>query len=83
MPPSHQVMTQVVGDGSVPYSKEKVNDWCRQIIEGCIKELSKLQKKFKYTVTCVIAQNNGCGLHTAGKPINLKRPPTGTRRKTD
>ena len=32
-----------------------------------IKELAKLNKMFKYIVTCVIHQNNGCGLHTTGK----------------
>ena len=42
-----------------------MNDWCRQIIDGVIKELAKLGKMFKYTVTCIITQNNGCGLHTA------------------
>ena len=51
----------------VTYSKEKVNDWCRLIIDQCIKELAKLNKPFKYAVTCIITQNNGCGLHTAGK----------------
>ena len=55
----------VVGNENVVYVKDKVNDWCRQIIDNCIKELAKLQKPFKYAVTCIITQNNGAGLHTA------------------
>ena len=55
----------MVGNESMVYLKEKVNDWCRQIIDGCVRELAKLNKPFKYAVTCIITQNNGCGLHTA------------------
>ena len=62
---AYDVVQAVVGNENVVYSKEKVNDWCRQIIDLCIKELSKLNKEFKYAVTCIITQNNGCGLHTA------------------
>ena len=60
------MLNSVIGDGSnIQYSNEKVNDWCRQIIDSTIKELAKLDKMFKYTVTCIITQNNGCGLHTS------------------
>ena len=41
--------------------------WCGQIIDHCIKELAKLNKKVKYAVTCIIMQRNGAGLQTAGK----------------
>ena len=59
-------ITAVVGEKEqVVYTKEKVNDWCRQIIDGAIKELVKLEKKFKYVVTCIITQKNGWGLQTA------------------
>ena len=37
-----------------PYQKDKVNQWCTQIIDSCIKDLAKLNKPFKYIVTCVI-----------------------------
>ncbi|KAF4718841.1 hypothetical protein FOZ63_012253, partial [Perkinsus olseni] len=30
------------------YSKEKVNHWCNQLLDSCLKELAKLNKPFKY-----------------------------------
>ena len=56
---------QVVGSDNIVYQKEKVNQWCQQIIETCIKELARLAKPFKYAVTCIITQNNGSGLQSA------------------
>ncbi|CEL98538.1 unnamed protein product [Vitrella brassicaformis CCMP3155] len=50
---------------NVTYTREKVNQWCQQIIDSCLKELSKLDKPFKYCVTCIIMQKNGAPLHTA------------------
>ena len=44
----------VRGDSGIEYNKEKVGQWCQQIIEACIKELAKLNKPFKYAVTCII-----------------------------
>uniref|UniRef100_A0A7S3IWY8 Uncharacterized protein n=1 Tax=Strombidium inclinatum TaxID=197538 RepID=A0A7S3IWY8_9SPIT len=55
----------VKGDSNITFQKEKVNQWCQQIIEACIKDLAKLQKSFKYAVTCIIMQNNGSGLQSA------------------
>ena len=55
----------VIGVEQITYAKEKVNDWWRQIIDGWLKELAKLQKKFKYVVTCIIQQRNGWGLQTS------------------
>ena len=55
----------VKGDSNIAYQKDKVNQWCQQIIEACIKDLAKLQKPFKYAVTCIIMQNNGSGLQSA------------------
>ena len=56
----------VIGkDPQIEYQKEKVNQWCHNIIDNCIKDLAKLQKPFKYAVTCVIMENNGSGLQTA------------------
>ena len=52
-------------DQNIAYQKDKVNQWCQQIIEACIKDLAKLQKPFKYAVTCIIMQNNGSGLQSA------------------
>jgi len=50
--------------GSSAYSKDKVNAWCAQIIDDCLKELAKLNKPFKYVVTCTIMQKNGAPMHT-------------------
>ena len=55
----------VVNQENIAYQKDKVNQWCSQIIEACIKDLVKLGKQFKYVVTCIIMQNNGCGLQSA------------------
>lgn len=52
----------VKGDQNIAYQKDKVNQWCQQIIDSCIKDLAKLNKPFKYAVTCIIMQNNGSGL---------------------
>ena len=53
------------GQEEVVYQPDKVNHWCQQIIDCCIKDLAKLGKEFKYAVTCIILQNNGTGLQTA------------------
>ncbi|EPR63676.1 putative dynein light chain protein [Toxoplasma gondii GT1] len=50
---------------SVVYKKEKVNSWCAQISDACLKELAKLNKPFKYIVTCIIMQKTGASLYTA------------------
>jgi len=36
------------------YNKEKVNSWCNQIMDNAIRNLSKLNKSFKYCLTTVI-----------------------------
>ncbi|CAE7200194.1 Dynlt1 [Symbiodinium natans] len=46
------------------YSKERVTSWTNQIIDECLKELAKLNKPFKYVVTCIIMQKSGAPLHT-------------------
>eukprot|EP00927_Polykrikos_kofoidii_P063770 TRINITY_DN58649_c0_g1_i1.p1 TRINITY_DN58649_c0_g1~~TRINITY_DN58649_c0_g1_i1.p1 ORF type:complete len:129 (-),score=18.55 TRINITY_DN58649_c0_g1_i1:199-531(-) len=51
--------------GVASYNKDRVNAWCTQIIDDCLKELSKLEKPFKYVVTCVIMQKNGSPLHSS------------------
>ena len=49
----------------IVYQKDKINQWSQTIIESCVKDLAKLDKKFKYAVTCIIMQNNGAGLQSA------------------
>ncbi|CAE7364755.1 Dynlt1 [Symbiodinium pilosum] len=51
--------------GGSQYSKERVTSWTNQIIDECLKELAKLNKPFKYVVTCIIMQKSGAPLHTA------------------
>ena len=46
------------------YNKEKLNGWCNRVVEGCIKGVLKMDKPFKYIVTCIIMQKNGAGLTT-------------------
>merc|ERR1719230_1133417 len=46
------------------YSKDRVNTWTTAIIDDALKELSKLNKPFKYVVTSIIMQKNGTPLHT-------------------
>merc|ERR1719341_580787 len=53
----------VIGGNS--YTGVKVNEWTAQVVESVLGSLSKLDKAFKYIVTCVIMQKNGAGLHTA------------------
>ena len=36
----------------------KVNQWTNGVVESCLASLTKLQKPFKYIVTCVIMQVN-------------------------
>ena len=60
-----QAVEMVIDNANVVYQKEKVNEWIQAIVDICIKELAKLGKPFKYSVTCIITQNNGTGLHTA------------------
>ena len=44
----------VLGVDAVPYEPNKVNGWCSQIMDQCLKELIKASKPFKYVITCVI-----------------------------
>ncbi|TRY76763.1 hypothetical protein TCAL_07609 [Tigriopus californicus] len=51
--------------GGNSYVHTKVNLWTNSVVEACLASLTKLQKPFKYIVTCVIMQKNGAGLHTS------------------
>ena len=50
----------------INYNKEKATLWCGQLIDQCIRGVIKLNKPFKYVVTCVMQQNNGAGMNTFG-----------------
>ena len=62
---AENAVNSVIGSETIEYQREKVNQWSQQIIEGCIKDLAKLQKEFKYVVTCIIQQNNGAAIQSA------------------
>lgn len=51
--------------GSQSYQQSKINTWTSNIVESILNSLTKLNKPFKYIVSCVIMQKNGAGLHTA------------------
>jgi len=51
--------------GGNTYSSSKVNAWTGQVVESILASLCKLNKAFKYVVSCVVMQKNGAGLHTA------------------
>lgn len=36
------------------YNTEKVNNWCNQIMDNAIRNLSKLNKPFKYCLDTII-----------------------------
>ena len=44
------------------YENTKVSIWINSIVEITLANLAKLQKAFKYIVTCVILQKMGAGL---------------------
>ncbi|CAG9855707.1 unnamed protein product [Phyllotreta striolata] len=52
-----------LGDGE--YKQERIQMWTSNISEQILSLLSKLNKLFKYIVTCSILQRSGAGLHTA------------------
>ena len=62
---AEESVNNVIGSDQIQYQRDKVNQWATQIIEGCIKDLAKLSKKFKYVVTCIIQQNNGAAIASA------------------
>jgi len=44
------------------YTKDKVNLWCSKIIDESVRGLSKLNKPFKYCITCIIQQTTDAGM---------------------
>ena len=62
---AEEAVNNVIGSDQIEYQREKVSQWSQQIIESCIKDLAKLQKNFKYAVTCIIQQNNGAAIASA------------------
>ena len=49
-----EAIEATIGENS--YMQAKVNQWTNGVVESCLANLAKLQKPFKYIVTCVIMQ---------------------------
>ena len=46
------------------FNNSKSSTWCNQLIDQCIRGLIKLDKPYKYMVTCVLQQNTGAPIST-------------------
>uniref|UniRef100_A0A915EYS6 Dynein light chain Tctex-type n=1 Tax=Echinococcus canadensis TaxID=519352 RepID=A0A915EYS6_9CEST len=46
------------------FQSAKMNAWASEITEQCLYQLTKLNRPFKYLVTCVIMQKDGTSLYT-------------------
>ncbi|XP_073422103.1 dynein light chain Tctex-type 3 isoform X1 [Dendrobates tinctorius] len=51
--------------GGVDYDDSRVNEWMSAVVEQSLTHLVKMEKAFKYIVTCTVMQKRGGGLHTA------------------
>lgn len=49
---------------SLVYLPEKTRQWCNQLIDQCVRGVARLEKPYKYIVTCVLQQNTGAALAT-------------------
>lgn len=58
-----QTISQVLD--KVCYNEEKTNVWISHILDTTLKELSKLNKPFKYIATCILMEKNGSPLTTS------------------
>ena len=64
-----KAVNDVIGHDDLVYERSKVNLWTQQIIDGVLKELARLDKPFKYVVTCNFVQKAGAGMHTASTAL--------------
>lgn len=51
---------------AISYKKEKSSTWCNQLMDQCLRALIKLDKPYKYVVTCVMQQNTGAPICSMG-----------------
>ncbi|XP_073472450.1 dynein light chain Tctex-type 3 [Aquarana catesbeiana] len=51
--------------GGVDYDEGRVNEWMSAVVEQSLTHLVKLEKTYKYIVTCTVMQKRGGGLHSA------------------
>ncbi|CAG9460193.1 unnamed protein product [Pedinophyceae sp. YPF-701] len=70
-----EVLHSVLGDNVFTISK--VDTWANNIVEGCLKKLTSLNKPYKYIVCCNIGQKCGAGIHVSN--ASLMNPRTDGR----
>eukprot|EP00388_Colpodella_angusta_P010204 GDKJ01026694.1.p1 GENE.GDKJ01026694.1~~GDKJ01026694.1.p1 ORF type:complete len:115 (-),score=22.44 GDKJ01026694.1:137-481(-) len=58
-------VNSTIGAPGITYNKDKVDTWCSQIVDHCLKKLSDKQRSFKYVVICTIMQKTNAALYTA------------------
>eukprot|EP01083_Nonionella_stella_P078564 215075_1 len=58
-----QILDSQLSEGD--YNDQRSSDWSDKICENTIKQLSLLNKPFKYIVNCVLMQKNGAGLNAS------------------
>ncbi|KAA0187256.1 hypothetical protein FBUS_00152, partial [Fasciolopsis buskii] len=60
------IIKEIIGNvvGASEFSPTKIKQWTSTIIEQSISQLARLNRPFKYIVSCVMMQRNGAGLQT-------------------
>nr|CAH8822992.1 unnamed protein product [Trichobilharzia regenti] len=58
-----EIITSVIGNAE--YTSNMVKKWTGIITEQSIAQLARLNRPFKYMVSCVLMQKNGAGLQAA------------------
>lgn len=49
-----------------PIYVDQINEFTNSIVDEILKELNKLKKLFKYSVTVFVQQKNGCAMNYGG-----------------
>jgi hypothetical protein len=52
-----------------PIYVDQINELTNKIVDDCMKDLLKMKKPFKYSVTVFIQQKNGCGVNVGSTYI--------------
>jgi len=58
-----EALEQILGGST--YQQSKIDAWTNQVAETCLGKLAAIEKAFKYTVTVMMTQKAGAGLHAA------------------
>ncbi|KRX04697.1 hypothetical protein PPERSA_09489 [Pseudocohnilembus persalinus] len=64
----HTLSTQIIQEkiGKKQYNQNEAQNWTNQLCESILKELTKMNKNFKFIVNCLIMQRADCGLNMSG-----------------